>query len=198
MTMAKSRGRLYKISCERCGKEFLAYDYAGGKRRRYCGRSCAGKAVTEKHKTKWARGYDRCKECGRDSLEHAGHGLCAACAYKKRYWENRGYYIQKERKRQKRLRLMVLEHYGGSPPRCKCCGESHYEFLAIDHIEGGGHRERKASGAFGKHFYRLLVKNNLPEGYQVLCHNCNNAKGFYGYCPHNASKITQSTIRHRN
>lgn len=29
-----------------------------------------------------------------------------------------------------------------------------------------------------------LRRNNYPNGFQVLCHNCNMAKGFYGKCPH--------------
>ena len=29
-----------------------------------------------------------------------------------------------------------------------------------------------------------LVQNNFPEGFQLLCNNCNLAKGFYGECPH--------------
>lgn len=29
-----------------------------------------------------------------------------------------------------------------------------------------------------------LKKNDYPKGFQILCHNCNMSKGFYGYCPH--------------
>jgi hypothetical protein len=29
-----------------------------------------------------------------------------------------------------------------------------------------------------------LIKNNFPDGFQVLCHNCNMSIGLYGYCPH--------------
>ena len=32
-----------------------------------------------------------------------------------------------------------------------------------------------------------MIKNNFPKGFQVLCHNCNLAKGFYGKCPHEKS-----------
>ena len=32
--------------------------------------------------------------------------------------------------------------------------------------------------------YRYLKIRGFPPGYQVLCHNCNQAKGFYGKCPH--------------
>jgi hypothetical protein len=88
---------------------------------------------------------------------------------------NREYY--------KRLRLEVLTHYGGNPPKCACCGESHIEFLSIDHIKGGGNKHRKSLSG-NREIYRWLIKNNFPEGFQILCHNCNLSKGFYGYCPH--------------
>lgn len=80
------------------------------------------------------------------------------------------------------LRIKVLEHYGGTPPKCACCGESHIEFLVIDHIEGGGtnHRSRMKNQSIGL----WLRTNSYPKGYRVLCHNCNSAFGFFGYCPH--------------
>lgn len=73
----------------------------------------------------------------------------------------------------------LIAHYGG---RCACCGEDRYEFLAIDHIDGGGGRHRREMGGAAV-FYRWLARH-LPEGYRVLCHNCNQALGIYGYCPH--------------
>jgi hypothetical protein len=78
-------------------------------------------------------------------------------------------------------RETTLIHYGGNPPKCSCCGETKIEFLVIDHINGGGSKHRKA---IGNHIHRWLRLNNYPDGYQVLCHNCNMAKGLYGYCPH--------------
>lgn len=33
-------------------------------------------------------------------------------------------------------------------------------------------------------FYRWIKKNGFPDSVQVLCWNCNCAKGIYGYCPH--------------
>jgi len=88
--------------------------------------------------------------------------------------------IHKEEKRLERIELRkeVLKHYGG---KCACCGETTYEFLSIDHINGGGRKHREE-------IYRLicpwLKKNNYPDGFQVLCFNCNQAKGIYGICPH--------------
>lgn len=90
------------------------------------------------------------------------------------------------RKRNKKLsqkkRLQVLIHYGGSPPKCVCCGENYIEFLTIDHIHGNGNKQRKL--VTGITFYTWLIKNNFPEGYRVLCYNCNCSLGHYGHCPH--------------
>ena len=81
-------------------------------------------------------------------------------------------------------RLKVLEYYGGTPPTCACCGESHIEFLSIDHINGGGHQHRLSLGSSGRAIYNYLIKENFPLGYRVLCTNCNASLGRYGYCPH--------------
>jgi len=72
-------------------------------------------------------------------------------------------------------------HYGG---KCVCCGEDNYKFLVIDHINGGGRKHRKQIGSGGYALIHWLDKNNYPEGFQVLCHNCNAAKAHYGSCPH--------------
>lgn len=54
-------------------------------------------------------------------------------------------------------------------------------FLCIDHIDGGGNKHR---AEIKGDFYRWLIDNNFPPGFQTLCHNCNMAKGLYGRCPH--------------
>jgi len=33
-------------------------------------------------------------------------------------------------------------------------------------------------------FYSLLRRLGYPDGFRVLCHNCNMAYGFYKTCPH--------------
>jgi hypothetical protein len=82
-----------------------------------------------------------------------------------------------------KIKKEVIEHYGGV--KCVCCGENHIEFLCIDHINGGGneHRRRIKCGG-GVSFCWWLKKNNFPEGYRVLCFNCNQALAIFGYCPH--------------
>lgn len=84
-----------------------------------------------------------------------------------------------------KYRRAVIEHYGGgSTPKCACCGETLFEFLTIDHINGGGNQFKIKTGIKGDGLYRWLIKNNYPKGYRVLCMNCNHSYGHYGYCPH--------------
>ena len=83
-------------------------------------------------------------------------------------------------------KIKVIEYYSGGTGKCACCPEKYIEFLTIDHINGNGNqhrREIKAAGQYLK-FYGWLIRNNFPEGYRVLCMNCNFARGKYGYCPH--------------
>lgn len=84
-------------------------------------------------------------------------------------------------------RKLVISHYGG---KCNCCGESIFEFLQIDHINGGGRKHRAEVGS-GTKFYRWLIRNGFPDGFQVLCANCNFGKGQYGTCPH--AKVVHPT-----
>ncbi len=84
-----------------------------------------------------------------------------------------------------KIRLEVLSHYSGTPPTCECCGENIIGFLTIDHIHGGGTKHRAQKGVpSGTEFYRWLKKQNYPQGYRVLCYNCNCAHGALGFCPH--------------
>lgn len=136
-----------------------------------------------------------CPKCGvsKDSSEFHKHsrrkdGLaywCKACA---REWM-KGYYDDpKHRKAYQachvRYRDEALRAYSVGEPKCACCGETTYQFLSIDHIEGGGNEHRRAVGKL----YLWLRRNNFPEGFQVLCYNCNFAKGHYGSCPHEESR----------
>lgn len=99
---------------------------------------------------------------------------------------NKVYYVYKgeqhrayNRARTRELRELVIEGYGGA---CFCCGETSYEFLALDHVDGDGKEDRSKRGGYGP--YRMAVEENFPDRYRLLCHNCNLAIGFYGYCPH--------------
>lgn len=101
--------------------------------------------------------------------------------------ENKDKYREKKNAQargwRKDLRLQLLSIYSNDPlnPACTCCDEYRTEFLAIDHIHGGGHRQKKE---IGTHIYKWLRDSKFPPGFRVLCHNCNQSLGAYGYCPH--------------
>ena len=75
-----------------------------------------------------------------------------------------------------RLKIEVFKAYS---PELKCqnpnCavpgGMKDVRALSIDHIQGGGCKERRERGASFA-FYMWLKENNFPSGYQVLCMNC--------------------------
>jgi predicted restriction endonuclease len=98
------------------------------------------------------------------------------------YRANKDKFTESARKRRRLLRSEVLLAYGH---RCACCGETRAEFLAVDHINGGGAQHRKDLLAQGQEFYRWLKANSFPkEDFRLLCHNCNVSRGMYGQCPH--------------
>ena len=97
-------------------------------------------------------------------------------------------------------RLKVLQGYSkrlsnSDIPCCNCCGLNDYlDFLAIDHVLGKkqmdsvpelvkiGYSSKLKDGKL----YQWIVDNDFPEGFQILCHNCNFAKGYprnNGKCP---------------
>ncbi len=90
----------------------------------------------------------------------------------------------KEKRLGAQLKIECFQHYGNI---CKCCGESNIYFLTLDHILGNGNIHRKKifkHNVGGVHMYRWLKKNNFPEGYTILCMNCNWATRYGGICPH--------------
>lgn len=128
------------------------------------------------YKDRLARG-----RCGRCAARPPRPGLstCQECADKvaKRYWSDPKAWNAKAKRIRDQHRLDVIKHYGD---KCACCGETTPEFLAIDHIDGIG-KERRRSGSS---FYIWIKAQGYPDHLQVLCHNCNMAKSFYGRCPH--------------
>ena len=111
----------------------------------------------------------------------------------KRYFQaNREKMLKYQSVRYFELRNILLEGYSKSIPKCVCCGVKGNEFLAIDHIKGrkemDSEPELKKIGYSSKlvsgKLYVWLRNNNFPKGFQILCHNCNFAKGKLGKCPH--------------
>jgi hypothetical protein len=116
-----------------------------------------------------------CKQCFRIYLSAWNHGH--------RHQKNK-----QSREIYAKLRLEVLAYYSArGVPECRCCGERTIQFLAIDHVNGGGRQHRRAI----HNTYIWIKKNNFPEGFQTLCHNCNQARGMYRYCPHQLQMINR-------
>jgi hypothetical protein len=74
----------------------------------------------------------------------------------------------------KKLRSDVLRHYS---PEMKCvkCGFPDERALVIDHVAGNARRSQNRRNC-GYPFYVELRDQGYPEGYQVLCANCNMIK----------------------
>ena len=118
-------------------------------------------------------------------LKRMSKGICIDCPnilVSKRYCQN---CVNKKTARYRKLKQEVLDHYGN---KCVCCNEAIFEFLSIDHINNNGAAHRKVSGK-GQNFYKWIIENNFPNDLQILCFNCNCAKGFYKRCPHEVAGI---------
>jgi hypothetical protein len=100
---------------------------------------------------------------------------------RKYYDDNRPAVLQKRTDQDRAAKQAVIAAYGG---KCECCGETHWQLLTIDHINGDGHLHRRKVGK-GRKIYKDLIRLGFPkDNYRLLCFNCNIARGFYGYCPH--------------
>lgn len=100
-----------------------------------------------------------------------------------RDWKRANNTRARELNRNERLRLKmdVLSHYSIlDTPICSQCGFSDIRALHLDHINNDGAASRRAiTGSrttAGTTYYRWVRKNNYPDGYQVLCANCNYIK----------------------
>lgn len=67
------------------------------------------------------------------------------------------------------LRSEVVAHYSNGESKCSICSEIRLDVLDIDHINGGGNKHRTKF----KNIYQHLKDENYPQGYRVLCRNCN-------------------------
>ena len=126
---------------------------------------------------------------------------CIKCRERDRSWRNNNvekilmrrkqiYQFQKsiisERKKikSKVLKKTIVDHYGG---KCICplCDEQQLDFLTIDHIDGGGTKQRKNTSIHGgTNFYYWIIKNDYPSNLQIMCLNCNVSRHILGQCEH--------------
>ena len=133
------------------------------------------------------------------AIRHKALGLCRNCPKQVAEGSHTycAYHREKDRINGRRvsknsivkLKNECLEHYGR---KCDCCGEQLIQFLTIDHKEGNGNIQRRKLFGYnigGIHMYRWLKKNNFPDGYQILCMNCNWATRYHDICPHKLGEV---------
>jgi hypothetical protein len=116
----------------------------------------------------------RCKQCRNQQLRHVH---ATDTARRIRQHQTTKNYVN-------RLRMETMTIYCGGQPQCQCCGESHIEFLSLDHVNNDGNIHRMEIGLGGSRLYHWAKKHGFPPTLQVLCSNCNWAKSRYGQCPH--------------
>ena len=84
------------------------------------------------------------------------------------------------KKYRQQVKMEVLSHYSKGLIKCAHCGETDIKVLCIDHInnDGAKHRINNKNYGGGRHIHGWLKANGFPEGYQVLCANCNLRKSY--------------------
>lgn len=107
--------------------------------------------------------------------------------YKKGYFAGICNVCDHTRKKEK-LTKIIHDYYGN---KCLCCGETNPIFLTLDHIKNNGFRQKRHGRKLGGlALYTWLIINGFPEGYQLLCYNCNCGKfRNKGICPHEEKEI---------
>ena len=156
----------------------------------------------------WPKKISRRNECGHPERRHKAFGMCTSCYTRERHkglsaWRNtirlekkrkdsKSYYAQpgirmrtsrRHKVNSEKTWTLLFQHYGDG---CTCCGERRLPFLTIDHIERNGNSHRKSiGGRSGYNMHRWLVNHGFPEGFRILCYNCNCGRERNGgICPH--------------
>lgn len=143
----------------------------------------------------------QCSECGQMADKRGrAKGMCARCYHRmaRLRWSAEHSEQEKEKarayhqahkvrinaqitQRRRNIRTQIMETMGS---KCQCCGETEPAFLTIDHVQNDGWKVRKRA----RHLiYKTILDEGCPpDRYQILCWNCNSAKGMLGACPHSA------------
>ena len=166
------------LKCNECGKdciEFLCIDHIGDN--------------GADHRREMGVGGDRIyKYVLKNKFPEGYQVLCNNCNFLKEYIKiqskpkSKTTYAVAIRKQRLNMRRQALYWYSNGSMQCECCGEDDIRVLTIDHINGGGKQHVIKDNI--KNLHEYLHYNHYPEGYRILCFNCNKSHGQYGYCPH--------------
>lgn len=126
----------------------------------------------------------KCHRCGCQPAE--GRKMCRSCLDARKEWRKNQIAIQGPKESEwgkatrDRERSKMISAYGG---RCRCCGLSVADYLQLDHVNGGGNKDRQDRKASGHRFWAQLRREGYPEGFQLLCANCHHMKSTGRLCP---------------
>jgi hypothetical protein len=86
---------------------------------------------------------------------------------------NREKIILRNKFKRFKLKVMAFHIYSNRTMACVLCGNSNFSQLALDHINGNGTKHRQSNPKANCDMYRLVKTLKYPNGYRVLCNNCN-------------------------
>lgn len=135
----------------------------------------------------------KCIDCGTDILKR-GENIkrCSPCQkeeekrrrrewnknnprpeyYKKYYNENKLKIHRKSHIWNLTKKLIAFSIYSNEQMKCKLCNNEDTDVLTIDHINNDGAEHRKTL-VRNSDIINWLWQNNFPDGFRVLCRNCN-------------------------
>lgn len=174
----------YGETCSCCGESnpaFLCIDHVDG------GGEAHRREVGSGTKFFWWLEKNNCPPGFRTLCQNCNFGVWAygTCPHQGAASKTGGPRYEYMKQLRSSVRRAVLLHYNPDM-KCACCGEDRFEFLTLDHVDGGGKQHQKTAGR-GSQFYKWIVANGFPTGFQVLCHNCNSGKGTSEVCPHQST-----------
>lgn len=101
------------------------------------------------------------------------HNRGVTRTYINRFRDHPAQKLIKTNKARNMKKIKAMKYYGGL--RCVKCGITDFDVLCFDHINNDGHIDREFEGK-KYNVVNVVSKRNYPEGFQILCYNCNNKK----------------------
>jgi len=96
----------------------------------------------------------------------------------KLHYDCKSCHIYYSSKRILKRRLLVINHYTNGVNTCQWqdCNINDLDMLVVDHVNDNGAEHRRKIGNGGTSTINWIIRNNFPEGFQILCHNHNYKK----------------------